>query len=164
MNRFTPFYLCLALLACATNSGPNFVEYKLLNPPKIAKNEALGDIFLGGLSGLTIKHSSNKENLSNLQLITVTDRGPNTNPYDFDNDGFKDRGFVIPEFNPSIVITEIKEKRLHIVERIPLKSLKEHSLSPLAMDAQTVRGFRGTQQFLQGRCKSLPRGPRRDTQ
>lgn len=139
MNRFTLFYLFLALIACATNSGPDFVEYRLLTPPKIAINEDLGDIFLGGLSGLTIKHSPHQENLSNLQLITVTDRGPNTNPYDFDNDGFKDRGFVIPEFNPSIVITEIKEKRLHIVERIPLKSLKGIQITGLPNENRTAK-------------------------
>ncbi|MFN0026352.1 MAG: esterase-like activity of phytase family protein [Acidimicrobiales bacterium] len=69
------------------------------------------NIRLGGI-GSGIFHSGN--NSSN-EFWMLTDRGPNGQPGGL-------RTFPVPEFVPSIVKVKVKDERVEVVERIPLRT------------------------------------------
>jgi hypothetical protein len=77
-------------------------------------------VFLGGISGLTFAGD---------RLLAITDRGPNTRPIDFDGDGERDRGFLVPDYQPRLLELEIREKTFVL--------LASHSLT---IDGKPITG------------------------
>ena len=105
------------LTSCASLLGTSSKEYTLNSPPVIGEAPDVGKLYLGGFSGLDLIESS----ANSWTLVTLTDRGPNTNSYDFDGDEIKDRGFILPNFTPEILIVKVTTNGADIMRRIPLK-------------------------------------------
>jgi hypothetical protein len=103
--------------SCATLLSSDTKEYVLKTPPMIGETPEVGKLYLGGFSGLDLIEA--KDN--SWTLVTLTDRGPNTNSYDFDGDKIKDRGFLLPGYTPEILIVKITSNGVDIQKRIPLK-------------------------------------------
>lgn len=61
-------------------------------------------------------------------VYSITDRGPNTSSYDFDKDGIKDRGFLLPWFTPEIVKLKMTEDKVEVVERIKIRLNKKRKV------------------------------------
>lgn len=118
MNTILSTLTFLSLFtSCASLLEKSSKEFILNSPPVIGETSQIGKIYLGGLSGLDLIESSK----NSWTFASLTDRGPNTNSYDFDKDKINDRGFILPEFTPEILIIKVSTNGADIIERIPLK-------------------------------------------
>jgi hypothetical protein len=124
MRILRNIYLCLMVASCAQLTPANTNELVLDAPPSIGKNSFTGRIFLGGFSGMDFIETKD----GSTYIYSITDRGPNTSSYDFDKDGVKDRGFLLPRFSPEIVKLKLTGSKVEIEKRIPLKLNKKRKV------------------------------------
>lgn len=116
---------CLSVLfGCALmtmKNDPIYSVYTLHERPLLHKT-ATQTLHVGGFSGL-IYEGQNPKNGAH-KYITVTDRGPNTDPVEIK--GQEKRPFLMPEYNPEIVYFEAdsKDLSLKITARLPILSPK----------------------------------------
>jgi hypothetical protein len=75
-------------------------SYTIEELPVLGVTEAGQEILLGGFSGLF--YEGMDEDGRHI-FVTHTDRGPNPEPMDVDNDGVAERSFALPDFQPVIV-------------------------------------------------------------
>jgi len=108
---FGLFTSCSSLLTTGSK------EYVLSSPPVIGEAPEVGKLYLGGFSGLDLIRKED----NSWTLATLTDRGPNTNSYDFDGDKVKDRGFLLPGYTPEILIVKVHSNGVDILKRIPIR-------------------------------------------
>lgn len=106
-------------------------KYEFTDLPSLGKTAAGDELHLGGFSGLAFL--GKEPGTGRLLFLTHTDRGPNTEPYDVDGDGRKERGFPLPGFNPQLVrfAFDPKTEKLTLQERILLTQRDGKPLSGL---------------------------------
>lgn len=94
--------------------------YEIADRPVLGTTAAGQEILLGGFSGLFFEGMD--EN-GRLVFITHTDRGPNPEPADVDDDGVNERPFALPDFQPVIVRLALDPAAgtVEILEQIGLK-------------------------------------------
>ena len=103
-------YLIIFLFVSCSKLSLNKFEIK--GTPKIKSHSF---IKIGGLSGLNVNKADKTE------LISITDRGPNTKAKDFNKDGIRDRGFIQPKYNPQIIILEKSKNEIKFKKSIALR-------------------------------------------
>lgn len=74
--------------------------YPVADRPLLGTTAAGQEILLGGFSGLFYE---GMDDAGRHIFVTHTDRGPNPEPVDVDNDGVNERPFALPDFQPVIV-------------------------------------------------------------
>jgi hypothetical protein len=74
--------------------------YEIADRPVLGTTAAGQEILLGGFSGLFYE---GMDDSGRLLFVTHTDRGPNPEPVDVDDDGVNERPFALPDFQPVIV-------------------------------------------------------------
>ena len=74
--------------------------YASADRPVLGTTAAGQEIMLGGFSGLFYE---GVDDSGRLVFVTHTDRGPNPEPVDVDDDGVNERPFALPDFQPVIV-------------------------------------------------------------
>jgi len=95
------FKILAAGLAFQAAHGEDLKDFKIANPPTIGTIQGLGKIPLGGLSGLVLERIDPKTGL--YYFLSLTDRGLNSAPENYRNDGVMDRILLLPNFSPLIV-------------------------------------------------------------
>ncbi|HHY58961.1 MAG TPA: calcium-binding protein [Chloroflexi bacterium] len=75
-------------------------RYEIADRPVLGVTATGQEILLGGFSGLFYE---GMDDSGRYIFVTHTDRGPNPEPVDVDNDGVNERPFVLPDFQPVIV-------------------------------------------------------------
>ncbi|MCH4903681.1 hypothetical protein GSN00_04620, partial [Cylindrospermopsis raciborskii CHAB3438] len=79
---------------------PKLTSYEFKNLPSLGTTTTNQNILLGGFSGLYFQGVANN---GNLQFVTHTDRGPNSEPTG------QNRPFLLPNFQPEIVSFELNK-------------------------------------------------------
>ena len=94
--------------------------YEIVDRPVLGTTAAGQEILLGGFSGLFYE---GMDESGRLVFVTHTDRGPNPEPVDVDDDGINERPFALPGFQPVIVRLAVDPAAgtVEIVEQIGLK-------------------------------------------
>lgn len=94
--------------------------YELAERPVLGTTAAGQEILLGGFSGLFYE---GMDDSGRLLFATHTDRGPNPESADVDDDGVNERPFALPDFQPVIVRLALDPATgvVEIVEQIGLK-------------------------------------------
>jgi hypothetical protein len=94
--------------------------YEIADRPVLGTTAAGQEILLGGFSGLFYE---GMDDSGRLVFVTHTDRGPNPEPVDVDDDGVNERPFALPDFQPVIVRLAVDPAAgaVEIVEQIGLK-------------------------------------------
>ena len=98
--RLTLFTL-FALWEFNPAKAEDLKDFKIKNPPSIASIPGLGKIPVGGLSGLILERIDPKTGL--YHFLSFTDRGLNSEPENYRNDGTMDRILILPSFSPLLV-------------------------------------------------------------
>ncbi|MEM1366923.1 MAG: esterase-like activity of phytase family protein [Cyanobacteria bacterium P01_H01_bin.15] len=81
--------------------------------PVISDTETVGEILLGGFSGL---HFEGYSEFGNLQFITHPDRGPDDGSRDLNDDGTNDaRVYLAPDLQPQVVAFELNPNTSEIL-------------------------------------------------
>lgn len=94
-------------------------SYSIDDLPVLGVTEAGQEILLGGFSGLFYE---GMDDSGRHIFVTHTDRGPNPEPQDVDNDGIAERAFALPDFQPVIVRLALDaEGNVEILKQIGLK-------------------------------------------
>ncbi|KTC71757.1 hypothetical protein Lbir_1612 [Legionella birminghamensis] len=114
-------------------SSPAIESYELNEPPAIGTTEAGQLVHLGGFSGLRYMGTTAD---GTLQFLTHTDRGPNSAAYE--EEGNIKRPFLLPEFNPRLVILSLTptSKSLTVNKQIVLKTIDSRPFSGLPPAAE----------------------------
>lgn len=120
------FILLLAFLV-TWPSIAGIQKYTLSNPDLLIKKDKVGDIYIGGFSGAQFI----SENKDSIELYVVTDRGPNTNSFDFNKDGQMDRGFLYPQYSPMVLKLRLQGESVTLLDKIVLKNKNLEPLSGL---------------------------------
>lgn len=93
-------------------------SYTIDDLPLLGVTEAGQEILLGGFSGLFYEGMDASERHI---FVTHTDRGPNPEPMDVDDDGVAERPFALPDFQPVIVRLALDaDGNVEILEQIGL--------------------------------------------
>ncbi|MFO7631298.1 MAG: esterase-like activity of phytase family protein, partial [Caldilinea sp.] len=93
-------------------------SYTIDDLPLLGVTEAGQEILLGGFSGLFYE---GMDDSGRHIFVTHTDRGPNPEPMDVDDDGVAERPFALPDFQPVIVRLALDaDGNIEIVEQIGL--------------------------------------------
>ncbi|HAJ36138.1 MAG TPA: calcium-binding protein, partial [Chloroflexi bacterium] len=94
--------------------------YPVVDLPKLGTTAAGQEILLGGFSGL---YYEGMDERGRHIFVTHTDRGPNPEPVDVDDDGVNERPFALPNFQPVIVRLAFDPAAgtVEILEQIGLK-------------------------------------------
>ncbi|MCE3046018.1 esterase-like activity of phytase family protein [Legionella sp. 16cNR16C] len=112
----------------AVPSTPIIERFELKNPPVAGKTRAGQIILLGGFSGLRFLGKTSE---GQLQFLSHTDRGPN--PEAYEENGSTKRPFLLPDFNPRLVIllADPVGKTLTVRQQVFLKSTNGKPVSGL---------------------------------
>jgi len=105
-----------------------FESSMLVNAPVVGRSEGGQEFRLAGFSGL---HYLGKGPKGGRLFATHTDRGPNSEPLSIARIGVGKRPFLLPNFQPRIVIVEANGKKLEIVREILLKDFSGQPISGL---------------------------------
>lgn len=143
-RRFLICTLPALLIGCSTMSPKSqttaetqdFQIFSLASPPVLGESAQKQPILTGGFSGL---YFEGKTESQTDKYLTVTDRGPNTNPKKYK--GQEKRPFLLPNFTPEIIHLEAlpKTKELRILQRIPITSPKGNLIHGLPNNAKDER-------------------------
>ena len=97
-------------------------DFKIANPPSIGTIPGHGKIPLGGLSGLLLERVDPKTGV--YHFLSFTDRGLNSEPENYRNDGILDRILILPTYSPLLVeIAFDPKKRLaRFGKTIPMRT------------------------------------------
>lgn len=114
------------------NAGVSLQTFEFENLPVLGRTAGRQTINLGGFSGLYFD-GVNARN-GRLQFITHTDRGPNADPIDTNNDGVTERPFALPNFTPEWVRFEVDPAtgQVSALKRIKLRGADGKRLTGLA--------------------------------
>ncbi|WP_133138965.1 esterase-like activity of phytase family protein [Legionella genomosp. 1] len=117
-------------LGQAVISSPPVIErFELKSPPALGKTRAGQTILLGGFSGLRFLGLTGD---GKLRFLSHTDRGPNPDAYE--DKGIIRRPFLLPGFNPRLVIllADPVRKTLTVSQQILLKNIDSKPISGLS--------------------------------
>ncbi|MCI5071709.1 esterase-like activity of phytase family protein [bacterium] len=111
--------------AFAKNTQVKTIE--LPNNIKLGNTLAKETIYLGGFSGLTFSHQKKNK----LYFWTLTDRGPNAEPFAFEKNSEKSRPFLLPQYQLQLVqlVYHTKKNTLKIKKQLPLQDPKGKKLT-----------------------------------
>lgn len=123
-----------SLLSCSHHSKVE--TFTLENPPSIGTVAEVGNLTLGGFSGLV--------RLNGDHYLTLTDRGPNGPMIDFKGDGRSVRPFLLPSYRPQIVFLNLKDRKIEIEKQI---SIMTTGLPNVPLIDETPSTAKGTPLF-----------------
>lgn len=117
---FRTLFMVAATTATIAMAEPTLQTFKFNNLPTIGTPTSGESIVLGGFSGLA--YLGKNPTTNTLRFMTMTDRGPNSEPTPVGPKGHKHRAFLLPAFVPELVSFEIdvKTKQVTITNRLPL--------------------------------------------
>lgn len=117
-------FALLAVLVFHPAYAENLKDFKITNPPSIGTIPGLGKIPVGGLSGLILERIDPKTGL--YHFLSFTDRGLNSEPENYRNDGIMDRILILPAYSPLLVeiVFDPKAGRAKFGKLTPMKTPK----------------------------------------
>lgn len=104
----------------------------LENPPAIGMVAEVGEIFLGGFSGL--------QKLDDNRYLTLTDRGPNGPLIDFKKNGEEFRPFLISSYYPKIIEFKINKNKIEIIKTTDIATTGLPNIPNVDESPSTPRG------------------------
>ncbi len=112
----------LAVLVFHPAYAEELKDFKITNPPSIGTVPGLGKIPVGGLSGLILERIDPKTGL--YHFLSFTDRGLNSEPENYRNDGIMDRILILPAYSPLLVeiVFDPKAGRAKFGKITPMKN------------------------------------------
>ncbi|MCW8450120.1 esterase-like activity of phytase family protein [Legionella quinlivanii] len=127
------FGLCFFFAQSTLASIPIIERFELKNPPPLGKTRAGQTILLGGFSGLRFLGETSE---GKLQFLSHTDRGPN--PEAYQEKGVIKRPFLLPDFNPRLVIlmADPVTTTLTVSQQILLKNIDSKPISGLSPSSE----------------------------
>ncbi|PIP95458.1 MAG: hypothetical protein COW00_15680 [Bdellovibrio sp. CG12_big_fil_rev_8_21_14_0_65_39_13] len=134
IKLFVYFLLAGSFFACAHHSQVQ--TFTLEKPPSIGTVAEVGNLSLGGFSGLV--------KLNGDHYLTLTDRGPNGPMIDFKGDGRSVRPFLLPSYRPQIVFFQLKEGKIEVEKQV---SIMTTGLPNVPMIDETPSTAKGTPLF-----------------
>ncbi|HMQ09951.1 MAG TPA: esterase-like activity of phytase family protein [Oligoflexia bacterium] len=119
--RLLPFLCFILCFSCSFTFAKNTQVKTLELPKNIKLGTTLGNetVYFGGLSGLTFSHQKKNK----LYFWTLTDRGPNAEPFAFEKNSEKSRPFLLPDYQLRLIqlVFDTKKNIMNIHKQLLLQ-------------------------------------------
>lgn len=129
-KKLTLLHFFCSIHILASFAFANDAQVKTIAFPsniKLGTTLANETIYLGGFSGLTFSHQKKNK----LYFWTLTDRGPNAEPFTFAKDTKKSRPFLLPEYQLRLIqlVYDLKKQSIHVKKHLLLQDTQGKALT-----------------------------------